>query len=139
MVSRKATELSNQPLWQSTCRRTLSIRRHPQPGEPTSKALRKSKNGCTSKQKRRVPAIPEPSAPPLASAALGSVIDISTDKADREDGEDKEDKEDKLGNDDDIDEEEQPELLRFMSTWKAVVDKESLPVSERISTRLEIL
>jgi hypothetical protein len=65
-------------------------------------------------RKRRIPAVPEPIAPPIASTALGNVVDLSTD----------DDEEEELGYND---EDEQLELLRFMSTWRAVAGKESLP------------
>jgi hypothetical protein len=105
MVSKKATELSNQLFQQSTCCRTLSIRRHPQPREPVSKALKKSKNSYILKQKRHVSAILKPSALSLAFVALDSVIDISINKTNREDRKDKENEENKLRNDNNINKE----------------------------------
>jgi hypothetical protein len=120
MAPRKATESSKSPLRISTRLKTPFIHKRPQSSQSTSQASKKSKRRCASTRKRRVSSIPEPLAPPpasTASTALGDVIDLSTD--------DEEDEE--LGNNEDIDEEEQLELLKFMSTWRAVAGKESLP------------
>jgi hypothetical protein len=71
-------------------------------------------------RKQRVSPISEPLAPPLASTVLSNVVDLST-------GKDNNNNEEELGNDEDIDEGKQLELLSFMSTWRAVAGKESLP------------
>jgi hypothetical protein len=72
MASKKATELSNPPLRLSTRLKTPSICKRDPPAQLSqSQASKKLKRSRTSKQKQRLPVVPEP---PAASTASDNFV-----------------------------------------------------------------